>query len=128
MIKAKEFFDLLCKKLEYRFFTGLPFDEAKSLFSGMSSEFMHYIPATKASSALGMAYGVKLSGFKPCLILPKEEVSGLDFYLPLNILIITNGIVGIKSYVFSGDLETLEDAIRRSDKLNYNIAISLEEA
>lgn len=125
MIKAKDFFELLCNKLDYRFFTGLPFEEAKKLFNNMSSEFMHYIPATKAESALGMAYGTRIAGFKSCLILPKEEVSKLYFTMPIPLVIITNGTTKLTNTKFEGDLIKLEKFLTRAEKFSKAVTIDI---
>jgi hypothetical protein len=125
MVKAKEFFDLLCNKLNYRFFTGLPFEEAKQLFSNMSSDFMHYIPATRAGSALGMAYGTRIAGFKSCLILSTDEIVKLSFSLPIPLVVITNGSTKFNNLVFDGDLEELEKFLVRAEKYTKAVTINI---
>lgn len=124
MVKAKDFLELLCNKLNYRFFTGLPFEEVKSLFNNMSSDFMHYIPATRAEAALGMAYGTRIAGFKSCIILPSEEISKLNFNLPLPLVIITEKASG-KTNIQLEDLDKLEKFLERAEKSNKAVTISV---
>jgi hypothetical protein len=94
MVKAKDLWKELCKVLDYRFFSGVPSLELKSLYDSMSSELMHYIPAANEHIALSMAIGTILSGFNSGVILPKNRLSILNFDFILEnelpILIITS--------------------------------------
>lgn len=126
-MKAKDFYDLMCNKLNYRFFSGMPFKEVKFLFLGMSPDFMHYVPATKPDSALGMAYGVRAAGFKSCVILDRECVDGLSFGFPLPIIIITNEPSNNVSdnFYLKDDSISLEAFVTRSEKGKTPVTISI---
>jgi sulfopyruvate decarboxylase TPP-binding subunit len=77
MVKAKEFWQYLCEGLNYRFFAGVPHINLKPLYDGMSSEIMHYIPAVRESTALGIVSGAYLAGVKGGIFLYVEEFEDL---------------------------------------------------
>lgn len=77
MVKAKAFWQYLCEELNYRFFAGVPHINLKPLYDGMSSEIMHYIPAVRESTALGIVSGAYLVGVKGGIFLYVEEFEDL---------------------------------------------------
>jgi len=81
MVKAKEFWETICNKLDYRFFSGLPVSTFKSIYAAMDPEIMHYVPAANEQIALNSSFGACLSGFKSATILPNDRISLLDFSL-----------------------------------------------
>ena len=85
MVKAKEFWNYLCNVLEYRFFAGVPCNELKPLYRTMKFDFMHYIPTTNESVALGIASGVWMSGMKSGIMLHVSEAyTVLKYYIDFN--------------------------------------------
>lgn len=92
MIKAKDFWHCLCEEFGYRFFAGIPCEGYSFLYDGMSSEFMHYIPAVNEGVALGLVNGAFLAGVKGAIFLPAEKICNLnmsfniDNNLPLTII------------------------------------------
>lgn len=79
MVKAKEFLQFLCSELEYRFFSGIPFIEAKPIYDNMTRELMHYVPAANENIAVSMANGAWVSRFKACVLLSLEHILKVDW-------------------------------------------------
>lgn len=79
MVKAKDFLKHLCIDLEYRFFSGYPFLEAKPLYDNMAPEFMHYVPGANEHIAANIANGVWVSGFKSGLIVEHTKINSIDW-------------------------------------------------
>lgn len=95
MIKAKEFWQVLCEDLNYRFFSGVACGGFNSLFKSMSPEFMHYIPAANEKIALGLASGASVAGFKSAILISDRmftdiiyTVNDLNFKYKIPLLII----------------------------------------
>ena len=74
MINAKDFWELMCTKLEYRFFSGVPSIGLNPLYNTMDSEIMHYIPAIDESISLGLATGAFLSGYKSAVLISPNKI------------------------------------------------------
>jgi len=74
MVKAKEFWEYLCNKLDYRFFAGVPCKGLKPLYDTMSSEFMYYIPAVNERVAVGMVSGASLAGVKSAILIDINNI------------------------------------------------------
>lgn len=118
MEKVNVFWDTLCLKFKYNFFTGIPFKEFMLLFNTMKSDFLHYIPAVNEVTALGVATGYSLSGQKSVLLLKAAgfdlikqqfERFNIDYNIP--ILILTNSDynpIGLKQYKLSEGLDNIE--------------------
>jgi hypothetical protein len=79
MVKVKDFLGILCSELEYRFFSGVPFIEAKPIYDNMTSDLMHYVPAANEHIAVSMVSGVWVSGFKACVLLSIENILKVDW-------------------------------------------------
>jgi len=99
MVKAKDFWDLICTKLDYRFFSGVPSIELRPLYDTMSPEIMHYVPAIDDYISLGLTAGAFLSGYKSAVLISPDKIKGVmvqyrGFNEKFNIptLFITNGL------------------------------------
>jgi len=119
MVKAKEFWDLICDKMDYRFFSGIPIATFKAVYDAMDPEVMHYVPAANEQIALNASFGAYLSGFKSVTILPSYKIKLLDFSLieqaKIPTLIITDKKVSIPTAINSEckSLRGLESFIRK---------------
>lgn len=69
MVKAKDFFKVLCEELNYRFFSGVVCGGLSKLFNAMDSSFMHYVPAADENIALGLVSGTAMSGLGSVLVI-----------------------------------------------------------
>jgi sulfopyruvate decarboxylase TPP-binding subunit len=78
MVKATDFWEYLCNKLNYRFFSGIPCVGLDPLYNKMSSEFMHYIPAVSIQIAIGLTNGAFLSGVKSAVLSNTSHICKLD--------------------------------------------------
>lgn len=78
MVKASSFWEHLCNKLDYRFFSGIPCVGLDPLYNKMSSEFMHYIPAVSIQIAMGLTNGAFLAGTKSAVLSDTDHISKLD--------------------------------------------------
>jgi hypothetical protein len=85
MVKAKDFWNVLCNDLDYRFFAGVACPGLLSLYKTMSPEMMHYIPAANERIALGLVSGVYISGFKGALLMDMRFESDIIRLLNFNI-------------------------------------------
>lgn len=92
MVKAKDFFKVLCEDLNYRFFSGVACSGLAALFKNMDSSFLHYVPAINEVTALGLVCGASVSGLNSCLIMDmkfKEDLySNFKFTIENNIPIL----------------------------------------
>jgi len=85
MVKAKEFWDYLCKDLEYRFFSGVACPGLSPLYKKMNSEIMHYIPAVNERVALGLVSGAYLAGHKGALLIDMEFAYDVTSFIKFNL-------------------------------------------
>lgn len=91
MVKAKDFWNHLCDKLEYRLFAGVSCSGLTPLYKAMNIDIMHYIPASNEGIALGIVSGGWLSGVKGGVLLSERSIIGLgneikmikDFNIPM---------------------------------------------
>ncbi len=75
---APEFVAAL-KSADFDFFTGVPCSLLKDLVSILDhDEDLHYISATREDSAIGMAFGARLAGKTPMVLM---QNSGLGAHL-----------------------------------------------
>ena len=79
MVKAKDFWNILCEEFNYRFFSGIPSVGLDKIYNKMNSGIMHYIPAASSSIALGLVNGVRVAGIKSALLLSTDDILKLDF-------------------------------------------------
>ena len=123
MIKAKEFWDVICNTFDYRFFSGIPCSDFDKLYKTMSSNFMHYIPAANEMVGLNLVNGVRLAGLNSALLIDLSSIDKLDFNFNLDsnipLLILGSGQLS-SSYRFKDSFSLL--------KLTSNITKSLEKA
>ena len=85
MVKAKDFWNYLCKELDYRFFAGVVCPELAPLYKKMNSEIMHYIPAANERIALGLVSGAHTAGFKSGLLMDMKYAYDLTSLFNFNI-------------------------------------------
>jgi len=64
MIKVKEFWNVVCDVLDYRFFSGVACAGFDSVYRKMNPKKMHYIPAIDGSIAINLALGAALNNIK----------------------------------------------------------------
>lgn len=118
MLKAKEFWKHLCEDLNYRFFTGVPFKEATSIYGSMNVDIMHYIPAANEYIAVKLAAGALISGFNSAVLLDSKLIDKIDLSFHnkygLPILFISNFKPASKSLIVSDDIDKI---VKRIEKL-----------
>jgi len=85
MVKAIEFWNYLCKELDYRFFAGVACEGLSSLYKKMNANIMHYIPAANERIALGLVSGAQVAGFKAGLLLDMRFAYDLTSMLEFNV-------------------------------------------
>ena len=85
MVKAKEFWDYLCKDLDYRFFAGVACPGLVPLYKKMSSAFMHYVPAANERIALGLVSGAYVAGLKGGLLIDMRFAYDLTSLFKFNV-------------------------------------------
>lgn len=136
-MKAKEFWELLCEELNYRFFTGVPSLELKSIYEKMSSRLMYYVPATRENVALGMASGVALSGISSAVFIDADRAHNLmdwlnsfnlEYKVPILIIVSEHSEDSIAKKLFSmykvpyrtlknaGDIRQITNKIKKSNR------------
>lgn len=77
-IKIKDFWEIMCKKLGYNLYLGLPVQGLKLIFDTMSNDKLHYIPTINETMAVGMASGAYLSGVKSAVIMTTQAFGLLE--------------------------------------------------
>jgi hypothetical protein len=78
-IKIKDFWEIMCKKLGYNLYLGVPVARLKLVFDTMSSDKLHYIPTINETMAVGMASGAYLSGVKSAVIMTAQAFGLLEY-------------------------------------------------
>ncbi len=89
MVKVKDFWDYLCKELDYRFFAGVACKGLDPLYKKMNSEFMHYVPAVNERVALGLVSGAYMAGLKGGVLMDMKLAYDINSFLTFNV---DNGI------------------------------------
>lgn len=91
------FWKKLCDGLNFRFFVGMPNEDLAFLFNSMDKELLHYIPTVSDTVAVGLAGGVRLSGYKSVVInnaftfdSAKSQITNFILANSIPILFITN--------------------------------------
>lgn len=86
MIEAKDFWNYLCEELNYRFFTGVPCMGLKPLYDKMNARIMHYVPAVKENTAVGLSSGTSLSDIKSGVLIDVNRIYNImDWLVSFNI-------------------------------------------
>jgi len=107
MASVVDFFDFICNTLDIRFFAGLACSETSLFHNNMSSEFMHYIPATNAQIAVGMVNGATLAGMKSAVLIGSSKLRGIDFTfnidneIPLLVLAVGKDQIVLKNNIYN---------------------------
>jgi sulfopyruvate decarboxylase TPP-binding subunit len=108
MVKAKDFFKVLCEDLNYRFFSGVACSGLAPLFKNMDPSFLHYVPAVNEVTALGLACGASIAGLNSCIIMDmkfKEDLySNFKFTVQYKIPILIIGYSENKKEDFKFDI------------------------
>jgi hypothetical protein len=108
----------LCEEFDYRFFTGMPFEGADEIYSGMESGIMHYVPAANEHIAVNLALGAWEAGFNSGSILAPKIIESLDmlFYtkLGLPILFISSGEYESKKFYVTSDMDRAINMINKN--------------
>ena len=94
MVKAKDFWNYLCKELDYRFFAGVACPGLAPLYKKMNSKIMHYVPAANERIALGLVSGAYTAGFKGGVLIDMKYAYDLtslshfniDYRIPLLVI------------------------------------------
>jgi sulfopyruvate decarboxylase TPP-binding subunit len=95
MVKSKEFWNYLCKELDYRLFAGVPCSGLNPLYKTMNKDIMHYMPSVNERVGMGIVSGGWLTGFKGGVLLSSNSLAGLkneiqlikDFNIPMLLII-----------------------------------------
>ena len=85
MVKAIEFWNYLCKELDYRFFAGVACPGLEPLYKKMNSKLMHYIPAVNERVGLGLVSGAYMAGFKGGLLMDMSFAYDLTSFITFNV-------------------------------------------
>lgn len=126
MVKAKEFFKVLCEDLNYRFFSGVVCDGLSVLYKGMNESFMFYVPAVNETIALGVSAGAAISGLGAGIFLDlklKEDIySNFNFLIENKLPLIIIGYSENKKESFKYDIPVVyfketEDIVKLSSKM-----------
>lgn len=135
-MKTKDFWNLVCKEFDFRFFVGVPFDEFKLLFNSMDAEILHYIPAITDSIAVGVASGVYISGIKSAVLINghsleklKHEIHAFNVKYKVPILFITektNRDLGLKEFTLN-ELTELTTYMYEEEHLPCVLVLNYEE-
>ena len=77
MVKARDFWQFICTKLGYKFFSGVPTAGLKPLYDTMNSEIMHYVPTVDDTISLGLVSGAFLSGYKGAILIAPDNIDNV---------------------------------------------------
>ena len=126
MVKAKDFFKVLCEDLNYRFFSGVPCSGLSLLHKNIKDSFMLYVPAINEATALGLATGALVSGMGSGVFLDlklKENLyTKFDFVIENKLPLIIIGYSENSKESFKYNipivyLKELEDIVNLSNKM-----------
>jgi sulfopyruvate decarboxylase TPP-binding subunit len=128
------FWEKLCTDLNYHFFTGVPNESLKDIFNTLNPDFLHFVPTVNDSTAVGLAAGVCLSGYKSVVLCDNDSLLSVkvqinNFVIKHNIpiLFITDSVqdVGLKSFDLIDGLSVLDkaDAYMECEKLPVTLKI-----
>jgi sulfopyruvate decarboxylase TPP-binding subunit len=81
MIKTSDFWDILCNKYNYRFFSGVPCFKLKALYCTINPNRMSFIHAIKSDIALGIVGGASFAGQKACLLIDDSQIDSIYNWL-----------------------------------------------
>lgn len=111
------FWDTLCNKFGYRFFTGVPNKELSILFNSLNPNILHFVPAVTESIAVSVAAGAALCGDKVAVLCSSDtfelvNIQINDFIIKnkIPILFISPAIESLNSIKDFKILYCLEDA------------------
>jgi hypothetical protein len=116
MIKAKELWTDLCEKYDYRFFTGVPFEDVAKLYRDMNADIMHYVPASNEHIAYSLASGAWISGFKSGVLLEPHKINRLDLDIPVLLMTIVKETPLIKGLYSNTELSKVIAYIEKNGK------------
>ena len=85
MVKAKEFWNYLCKELDYKFFAGVICNGLLPLYKKMDPQMMHYIPAANERIALGLVSGAQMAGINGGMLIDMDFAYDLTRLFMFNI-------------------------------------------
>ena len=85
MVKAVKFWNYLCDKLDYRFFSGVACLGLSPLYKKMNKDIMHYVPAANERIALGLVSGAYVGGFKGGLLMDMKFKHDINTILNFNL-------------------------------------------
>lgn len=135
-MKTKEFWKVVCEELEFRFFTGVPFDDFKRLFNTMDTKFLHFVPAISKSIAIGLASGTYISGIKSVVLIDntslkklKNEIFNFNVKYRIPVLFVTeksNKDLGLKEFTFD-EISELNDYMYKDEHLPCVLVLNAEE-
>ena len=81
MVKVNEFWEVVCDKLEYKFFSGVACAGFDSLYKKMDPAKMHYVPAVDERTAIGIVTGTSFAGIKSALF---TSLKGVHEFFPIS--------------------------------------------
>ena len=107
-----EFYDVMCKELDYRIFAGTPVKNFHLLYKYMSPTFMHYVPTVTEMIAVNIMTGVNIAGKNGSVFIDNEQFTMLYKQirkvidsLKTNLLFITNASI----YANIAQIELIND-------------------
>ncbi len=130
MVKATCFWEHLCNKLDYRFFSGIPCVGLDPLYNKMSSEFMHYIPAVSIQIAMGLSNGAFLAGTKSAVLSEALHISKLDLdfniknSIPVLLIVSSKEKPTFRKEIYS--LSLTDDVEKCLDKISNHLETKLK--
>jgi hypothetical protein len=77
MVKVNEFWEIVCEKLGYKFFSGVACVGFDPLYKKMDPAKMHYIPAVDERTAVGIVTGAAFAGIKSSVFMSADKLSEL---------------------------------------------------
>jgi len=74
MVKVDEFWEIVCDKLEYKFFSGVACIGFDPIYKKMDPAKMHYVPAVDERTAIGIVTGTAFAGIRSSLFMNLKGV------------------------------------------------------